>query len=75
MNIFLIIIFGLILANCSLNKDSKYWLENSVENKTNQKKLAEILKKTEDITSMTTTEYKIYIDDITKKGKYLDISK
>ena len=72
----LIIIFSsLILANCSLNKDSQYWTENSIESKTNQKKLKEILKKTDDITSMTTTEYKVYIDDITKKGKYLDISK
>ena len=75
MRKFLIIFFSLILANCSLNKDSKYWTENSFESKTNQKKLVDILKKTDDITSMTTEEYQIYIEDLTKKGKYLDISK
>ena len=75
MRNFLIILFSLILTNCSLSKDSDYWTENSNESKTNQKKLKEILKKKEDITSMTLAEYEIYIDDYTKKSKYPDISK
>ncbi len=75
MKSFLIIFFSLILSNCSLNKDSQYWTENSTENKTNQKKLNELLKKEDDITSMTLEEYKIYIEDYTKKSKYPDISK
>ena len=75
MRKFIIIFFSLILTNCSLNKDSQYWTENSVESKTSQKKLNEILKKTHDITSMTFEEYEIYIDDYTKKSKYPDISK
>ena len=75
MKKFIIIFFSLILANCSLNKDSQYWTENSIENKNNQKKLNEILKKSDDITSMTLEEYEIYIDDYTKKSKYPDISK
>ena len=75
MRKFIIIFFSLILANCSLNKDSQYWTENSIENKTNQKKLDKILKKSNDITSMTLEEYKIYIDEYTKKSKYPDISK
>ena len=64
-----------ILSNCSLNKDSKYWTEDREKRKENQKKLSKILKKTEDITTMTLEEYKIYIDDYTKKSKYPDISK
>jgi len=40
-----------------------------------KKKLNEILKKADDITSMTLEEYEIYIDDYTKKSKYPDISK
>ena len=68
-------IFLIFLSNCSLNKDSQYWTENSIESKTNQKKLNEILKKADDITSMTLEEYEIYIDDYTKKSKYPDISK
>ena len=75
MRIFIIIFSFLILANCSLNKDSQYWTENSIEIKTNQKKLNEILKKSGDITSMSIEEYEIYIDDYTKKSKYPDISK
>ena len=63
-----------ILSNCSLNKDSKYWTEDVQKRKENEKKLSKILKKTDDITTMTLEEYKIYIDDHTKKSKYPDIS-
>ena len=72
---YLLIVFLIFLSNCSLNKDSQYWTENSIESKTNKKKLNEILKKSDDITSMTLEEYEIYIDDYTKKSKYPDISK
>ena len=64
----------LILSNCSLNKDSKYWTEDVEKTKENKKRLSKILKKTDDITTMTLEEYKIYIDDYTKKSKYPDIS-
>ena len=59
MRIFIIIFSSLILVNCSLNKDSQFWTENSIESKTNQKKLNEILKKSDDITSMTLEEYEL----------------
>ena len=75
MRIFIIIFFSLILANCSLNKDSQYWTENSIENKNNQIKLNQILKKADDIRNMSTEEYDIYIDAYSKKSKYPDISK
>ena len=64
----------LLLNNCSLNKDSKYWTEDVVKNSEDQKKLSELLKKSEDITNMTYDEYEIYIDDYTKKSKYPDIN-
>ena len=63
-----------ILNNCSLNKDSKYWTEDVVKKNEDQKKLSELLKKSEDITNMSYDEYKIYIDDYTKKSKYPDIN-
>ena len=63
-----------ILSNCSLNTDSKYWTEDVEKRKENQKKLSKILKKSDDITTMTLEEYEIYIDDHTKKSKYPDIS-
>ena len=69
--IFFIILF---LTNCSLNKDSKYWTEDVVKKSKDQKKLSEVLKKSDDTTNMTYDEYKIYIDDYTKKSKYPDIN-
>ena len=69
--IFFIILF---LNNCSLNKDSKYWAEDVFKKSEDQKKLSEVLKKSEEITNMTYDEYKIYIDDYTKKSKYPDIN-
>ena len=75
MKYLLTILTILMLSNCSLNKDSQYWTENSVKSKVNQKKLNKILKKADDITNMTLKEYEIYIDDYTKKSKYPDISK
>ena len=69
--IFFIILF---LTNCSLNKDSKYWTEDVVKKSKDQKKLSEVLKKSDDITNMTYDEYKIYTDDYTKKSKYPNIN-
>ena len=75
MRIISIFFLSLIITNCSLNKDSQYWTENSIETINNKKNLKEILKKSDDPTSMTLEEYEIYIDDYTKKSKYPDISK
>ena len=75
MKNFFLFLGMLSFYNCSLDKDSSYWNEDSIKNKENQKKLSKILKKTDDIRKMTLEEYEIYIDDYTKKSKYLDISK
>ena len=74
MKLTLILIIFLLLNNCSLNKDSKYWTEDVEKRDENKKLLSEILKKSDDITTMTLKEYEIYIDDYTKKSKYPDIS-
>ena len=74
MKFTLILSLLFILSNCSLNTDSKYWTDDIKKRKETQKKLSEILKKSDDITTMTLEEYKIYIDDHTKKSKYPDIS-
>ncbi len=65
----------LFCNNCSLNKDSKYWTKDSIMKKEEQKKLSKILKKSKDITTMTLEEYKLYIEDYTKKSNYPDINK
>ena len=74
MKLTLISIIFLLLNNCSLNKDSKYWTEDVEKRDENKKQLSRILKKSEDITTMTLKEYEIYIDDYIKKSKYPDIS-
>ena len=74
MKLIIILTFFLFINNCSLNKDSKYWTEDVEKRKSDQKKLSEILKKADDITTMTQEEYEIYIDDYIKKSKYPDIS-
>jgi len=74
MKLIFILTLLLLLNNCSLNQDSKYWTEDVEKRKETKKKLSKILKKTDDITTMTLEEYEIYIDDHTKKSKYPDIS-
>ena len=75
MRLILCLFLLLFISNCSLNKDSQYWTEDTIKKKNEQKNLSKILKKSKDITSMTLDEYKIYIEDYTKKSKYPDISK
>jgi hypothetical protein len=74
MKFILILFFTILLNNCSLNKDSKYWTEDVSKRNDSQKKISNILKKADDITTMTSEEYDIYIDEYTKKSKYPDIS-
>ena len=74
MKLVLILSIILLLNNCSLNKDSKYWTEDGVKKIEDQKKLSNALKKSGDKTSMSYEEYKIYIDDFTKTSKYPDIN-
>tara|TARA_B100000686_G_C15842966_1_gene503555 strand:- start:180 stop:407 length:228 start_codon:yes stop_codon:yes gene_type:complete len=75
MRILIVFLFYLMINNCSLNKDSKYWSKDNIVKKNNSKKLIEIIKKSNDIRLMTVNEYKIYMDDYIKKSKYPDISK
>ena len=74
MKLIFLLISLLLLNNCSLNQDSKYWTEDVERRKKTKKKLSKIFKKTDDITTMTLEEYEIYIEDYTKKSKYPDIN-
>ncbi len=75
MKNFFFLILIVCLSNCSLNSDSQYWSEDNIKNKDIEKKLINIKKKSNDIRLMSYEEYKIYIDDYTKKSKYPDITK
>ena len=74
MKIFLYLIFFIFNNNCSLNSESKYWTEDTIKKKAENKKLIEIIGKSNDIRLMTVDEYEIYIDDYSKKSKYPDIN-
>ena len=73
MKILIYLVLALIISNCSLNQDSKYWTEDSIKKKVDNQKLTKIIKKSNDIRSMSVEEYKIYIDDYIKKSKFPDI--
>ena len=74
MKIFLYLIFFILISNCSLNSESKYWTEDTIKKKAENKRLIEIIGKSNDIRSMTVDEYEIYIDDYIKKSKIPDIN-
>ena len=71
---YILILALFLINNCSLNKDSHYWTEDTNKRKVDQKKIAEIFKKSVDITTMTSEEYDIYIDEYVKKSNYPNIS-
>ena len=74
MKIFLHLILFIFIINCSLNSESKYWTEDTIKKKTENKRLIKIIGKSNDIRSMTVDEYEVYIDDYIKKSKYPDIN-
>ena len=74
MNIFLYLILFLFINNCSLNNESKYWTDDVIKKKAENKRLIKIKDKSNDIRSMTLNEYEIYIDDYIKKSKYPEIN-
>ena len=69
----LFIALFIFLNACSFNTDYKYWNEKSDKKKDN-KKLTEIIKKSNDIRLMTIEEYEIYINNYIKKSKFPDIN-
>ena len=75
MKIFLNLFFFILISNCSLNSESKYWTEDTIKKKAENKRLIEIIGKSNDIRSMTVDEYEIFIDDYIKKSKFPNINK
>ena len=63
MRYFLFILVITYISACSLNKNSKYWTEDPLKKKVQDKKLLEILEKSNDIRLMSLNEYNIYIDN------------
>ena len=73
MRILVYFALTIVISNCSLNQDSKYWTEDSIKKKIDNQKLIKIIEKSNDIRLMSVDEYKIYVDDYIKKSKFPDI--
>ena len=75
MRYFLFILVITYISACSLNKNSKYWTEDPREKKVQDKKLLEILEKSNDIRLMSLKEYNIYIENYIIKNEYPNLVK
>ena len=64
-----------LLSNCSLNEDSQFWTEDTIKKNADKNEILRTLNKFDDIKLMSLDEYKIYIEDYTKRGNYPDINK
>ncbi len=74
MRSMLFFIFLMFMTNCSLNKDFQS-LNKKKDEKNKSAELSKVLEKKNDITKMTFEEYKIYLDDYTKKNEYPNLNK
>ena len=75
MRYFLFILVITLISACSFNKNSKYWSEDPLKKNAQDKKLLEILEKSDDIRLMSLKEYNIYIDYYIIKNKYPNLVK
>tara|TARA_A100000164_G_C21481239_1_gene573491 strand:- start:311 stop:538 length:228 start_codon:yes stop_codon:yes gene_type:complete len=75
MKIISLLVFLLLLSNCSLNEDSQFWTENTIKINAEKNEILRTLNKFDDITLMSLDEYKIYVEDYTKRSNYPDINK
>ena len=67
----ILLYFGLaiVISNCSLNQDSKYWTEDSIKKKADNQKLINTLKNLRDLgNSIIVVEHD---EDIIKEADYL----
>ena len=63
----------LLLTNCSFNKNSEFWLEDSVKKKKNYIKLQKILNESSNILTLTIEEFEIFLEDYANNNRYPDI--
>tara|TARA_Y100001970_G_scaffold273498_1_gene371801 strand:- start:494 stop:718 length:225 start_codon:yes stop_codon:yes gene_type:complete len=63
----------LLLTNCSFNKNSEFWLEDSVKKKKNDIKLQKILNESSNILTLTIEEFEIFLEDYANNNRYPDI--
>ena len=64
----------LILASCSLDKNTAYWNEDPLKKSLENKKLSKIILKTSDFKTMTFEEFNIFLKNYSDKADYPDIN-
>ena len=63
----------LLLTNCSFDKNSEFWLEDSIKKKKNDIKLQKILNESSNILTLTIEEFEIFLEDYANNNRYPDI--
>ena len=71
---YLSIMLILILTSCSLNKDSSYWNEDSLNVSIESSKPSEISNMNTNFSTMTFKEFDFFLQDYSKKTDYPDIN-
>ena len=64
----------IILTSCSLDKNSDYWNDDTINRTLENKKLSKILKKNNDFKKMTFDEFNFYLKEYSNKSDYPDIN-
>ena len=75
MKLFFISLLFLILNNCSLNNNSKFWTEDVEKKVIIKNELNKILIKSNNLMSLTFNEYMIFINEYDKKSNYPDLNR
>jgi len=64
----------LILSSCSLDKNSTFWIDESIDDLKNKQKNSKNLEKNIDIKTMTFNEFGLFLKKYTKRNEYPDIN-
>ena len=75
MKLFFISLLFLILNNCSLNNNSKFWTEDVEKKVIIKNELNKILIKSNNLMSLTFNEYMVFINEYDKKSNYPDLNR
>ena len=75
MKFFFISLLFLILNNCSLNNNSKFWTEDVEKKVIIKNELNKIMIKSNNLMSLTFNEYMIFINEYDKKSNYPDLNR
>ena len=75
MKKFSLFLYLIFLTSCSFKENSKFGTKNGIDKNNYENQLSKILDKSNNLMSLTFEEYKIFIDQYSKKSKYPDINK